>query len=593
MHALSKSLRPFVIPVICLATLATILVVLVSRNDSWIYTRPGWLDPWTYVGFGYEYANPLFLPGHYKMSRLPWVLAEFSVRQLFNVVAAQYVLQLGALFIEGAFFFLAIKRLLGSVSAVVSAAFLLTVTFAHGPAHSSGGADYHTALSGPLFACSFYFLTRAAESGSVITSFLFGAVIGMTVHTNPLYLNFGAALTIHCVSIWIEQRRTGWISLLLKLVAIATAGALSITLVLCIVNWLDGREFLFFLPQIAYTKFYLLDRTQTAHWWKSWENGWYWDSEYLALICAGFIVATVLPLVAAYFSMDRKVRIYIQSLSFQYLILALIWIAWQTFGRDALQPGYFAYPLWIPLAGVVACLIALHGDRIDAFNIFLVCGTSVIAFAFPYSFYGDLARVIAFLPTVPFEKVFVTFLIIFSAAIILARRRGGIYILALLLGIGNALSAEYPEFYSREGCTASRDGQVVITSIHKYLASLDPTFTRVLLWAARDEEESLTPCANMPTRFFADSTAFTGFRHLVSDRSGQVMLDPYTPITKIDGKILTDAIKADSIIVLVTRRAELPEQLRKRFAAMGKIYGTARNKSFTAGTITVPLFILK
>src|SRR5258706_5391412 len=115
----------------CLATLASIIAALVSRNDSWIYTRPDWLDPWTYVGFGYEYTNPAFLPGHYKMSRLPWVLAEFWVRQLFDVVAAQYVLQLSTLFFEGMFFFLAIKRLLGSVPFFVWPPFLFTITFAH------------------------------------------------------------------------------------------------------------------------------------------------------------------------------------------------------------------------------------------------------------------------------------------------------------------------------------------------------------------------------------------------------------------------------------------------------------------------------
>ena len=286
-------------------------------------------------------------------------------------------------------------------------------------------------------------------------------------------------------------------------------------------------------------------------------------------------------------------RIYIQSLSIQYFVLVLIWAAWQTFGRDALQPGYYAYPLWIPLASIAASVVAMHGDRIAASEIFLICATLVVAFALPYSFYGALSRIAAILPTVPFEIVIAVFLSIFFAGIILARLRPGVYVLIFLLGIGNALSAEYPELYTRERCTSSRDAQVVITSIHKYLASLDATFTRVLLWAARDEEESLATCANMPTRFFSDSITFTGFRHLVSDRSGRVMLNPYTPIAKIDGRILIDAIKANSIVVLVTRRAEFAEQLRLRFAAIGKVYGPAQTKSFAAGTTTVPLLILK
>jgi hypothetical protein len=200
--------------------------------------------------------------------------------------------------------------------------------------------------------------------------------------------------------------------------------------------------------------------------------------------------------------------------------------------------------------------------------------------------YGGLSRVAAILPTVPFEKVIVIFLSIFLAGIILARLRRGVYALIFLLGIGNALSAEYPEFYTRERCTSSRDAQVAVASIHKYLASLDPTFTRILLWAAREEEESLATCANMPTRFFSDSVTFSGFRHLVGD-------NPYAPIEKIDRQLLEDAIKADPIIVLVTRRTEFAEQLRVRFAAIGKVYGPAQAKSFAAGTIIVPLLILK
>ena len=265
----------------------------------------------------------------------------------------------------------------------------------------------------------------------------------------------------------------------------------------------------------------------------------------------------------------------------------------QTFGRDALQPGYYAYPLWIPLASIAASIVALHSERIGTSETLLVCATLVVAFALPYSFYGSLSRVFAFLPTVPFEKVIAVFIFVFSTGIIFARLRCGVYVLIFLLGIGNALSAEYPEFYVRERCTSSRDAQVVITSIHKYLASLDPTFTRVLLWAARDEEESLATCANMPTRFFSDSVTFTGFRHLVSDRSSRVMLNPYTPIAKIDGQILADAVKANSIVILVTKRSEFAEQLRARFAAMGKVYGPAETKSFAEGTTTVPLLILK
>jgi len=71
------------------------------------------------------------------------------------------------------------------------------------------------------------------------------------------------------------------------------------------------------------------------------------------------------------------------------------------------------------------------------------------------------------------------------------------------------------------------------------------------------------------------------------------MLNPYTPIADIDRRVLEDAVKVNAIIVLVTRRPELAEQMRSRMAAIGKTYGSPQTKSFTAGTLTVPLVVLE
>lgn len=37
-----------------------VVLVLVARNDNWIFTRTGWLDPWLYVGFHYHYVTAVF-----------------------------------------------------------------------------------------------------------------------------------------------------------------------------------------------------------------------------------------------------------------------------------------------------------------------------------------------------------------------------------------------------------------------------------------------------------------------------------------------------------------------------------------------------
>ena len=139
-------------------------------------------------------------------------------------------------------FFLAIRRFLGWTPALVGAAFLVTIPFAHG----AGGADYNATLSGPLYALAFFALTVAAPSERALPPLLFGMSFGLLFHTNFLYLNFAPALMIHFAAIRRQATKLFWSLSTVRFVLYSTLGALVVTVELAIINRTYGRDWLFF-----------------------------------------------------------------------------------------------------------------------------------------------------------------------------------------------------------------------------------------------------------------------------------------------------------------------------------------------------------
>src|SRR5262249_34396835 len=85
-----------------IALIVAILGVQGLINDQWMYSHVGAIDSWFYLGYGLNYLDPDFFNHYYKVSRLPWVLAEFAVRSLFDPANANWVLQLTTLTLAGA-----------------------------------------------------------------------------------------------------------------------------------------------------------------------------------------------------------------------------------------------------------------------------------------------------------------------------------------------------------------------------------------------------------------------------------------------------------------------------------------------------------
>ena len=575
------------------AALALVVVGLVARNDSWIYTRIGWLDPWTYVGFGYSYDKPAFDADDYKLARLPWILVEFYTRRVFAPVAAQYVLQLGLLFLEGIFFFLAIRRLLGWAPALVGAAFLVTIPFAHG----AGGADYNATLSGPLYALAFFALTAAAPSERALPPLLFGISFGLLLHTNFVYLNLAPALIIHFSAIRRQATKLFWSRATVRFALYAALGVLVTTAGLAIVNRAHGRDWLFFANLFNFATDFLLGIRSQDPWRESWASGWYDSQFYPGLLAAAFVVSAALLFAASMNAGTWTKRFQVINLCAQYLCLILIWTFWQTMGQTALQPYYYAYPLWIPLAGLVSSAVAwclrepAGASGMTTVNRIALAAVTVVAFVVPYSVYGALNWPSRHWSASPFSGTVILYLAIAVIGLLLAslRARVGVFVVVVLLGAANALSNDNSANYRPAHCVDARDAQIAMIAAQHWIASLDSDFSRpVFVWRNPDNGDavSMSSCSLMPARFFGDSLAYSGWRFLDDAHTFKTIKD-------ISQDRLRFVIAYNGIVVLVTEDASAAEQIRSRFAELNKHFGPTESVVIYQGAVKVPLFVLR
>ena len=133
-------------------------IILSLINDSWLYTKIGWLDPWYNVAYFLHYDDPNFLNWYYKIARLSWIIPGYVIYSVFTPLVANYILHMGALVLSTLALYSGLRRLFGVDVAFLTAA-LLTV---YVPFHGSGGWDYQTTPSGAYYLLTFAILTHAA-----------------------------------------------------------------------------------------------------------------------------------------------------------------------------------------------------------------------------------------------------------------------------------------------------------------------------------------------------------------------------------------------------------------------------------------------
>src|SRR5262249_13177903 len=152
------------------AACASPLLMLFGSRD-WLLTPVFYIDPWAYVAFFDHYGNPRYLAGHYKLARLPWILAGWVVHHVIPGVTGAYVLHAIFLVAGCVAFFILLRALFGRFRIALLGAMLLVF---HLPLHGSGGWDYHNTAAGPMYLGALAAVTLAALHRGALLALLAG-----------------------------------------------------------------------------------------------------------------------------------------------------------------------------------------------------------------------------------------------------------------------------------------------------------------------------------------------------------------------------------------------------------------------------------
>jgi hypothetical protein len=333
-----------------IAFIAFIPLTLAIFNTEWLYSPPGYIDPWVYLGYALNYTDPTFFDDYYKISRLPWILTLFTAHHILPPTVANHVSHLGIFVATLIPFYLALRILVGESGALIAALFLGVYLHAHG----SAGWDYHNAIAGAFYAWAYYFFTigwKRLPKQDSRALFISGVFVGLLIHTNVLFILFAPLMLLHFSALRGGVRRNE----LIQTMFLVLSGVTVVTTLLSIINWSVGRRLLFFKPLMDLLLSFASDPSQQKPWWHPWALSWLSGAEYLSFPIA-IVCASVVALVVQVAVQNVRAQRIVLSLYCQLFLAVTIWVIGQTAGHTFLDWEYFAYPLIFPSSAALAAI---------------------------------------------------------------------------------------------------------------------------------------------------------------------------------------------------------------------------------------------
>lgn len=317
-----------------------------------------WLDQWCNTGFFLHYADPTYLGcSFYKISRLSWIVPGFLAYKIFSPLIAALILHIGSIVLTGIFLYLTIATITSKSVAFLMAAFWDVYL----PIQGSGGWDYQNLPSGVFYSMTLFFLTRAAFSlKPSLNIFISGACFAATLSSVIQFVNMFPILILWYS--FLSQRKQTWKENLIFFTYFSVGGIL-LTLSLCFINLLVGRQFLFFKPIIDLVIHMVKDPSMQKSWWQPWSSGWLTHAIGTYLLFPAVVFLACLVYITYEFSRMRKGLTFGDIMVLQFFASSLLWGIWQSIGQTALQPSYFAYPLSIPMMMGLAGLVLKKGPK--------------------------------------------------------------------------------------------------------------------------------------------------------------------------------------------------------------------------------------
>jgi len=474
-------------------TLAVIIILpflfLVFGCQNWFFDFPGYLDPFTYVGYFLHYPEHLpLLESHYKSSRLPWVLPGTLSYQLFGPVAGSYVL-------HSFFVVLALTSLYLTLKSLFNAkiAFLSTLILAgYPPFYGAGGWNYHS-----MAAIAYYFLvmlslTYAAKSSSSRRwLWVAGISYACAVHTTSTAALFAPLLIIHWLVLnHLEQQRS-----LIHSAGNFLMGGLFITLVLALINYSTGGQFWFFLAQINYT----LQMSKGNPWYQP-ISVWIGESYYLVLPIITLLSIFFLAIFNPTTTINKQQRIIIESLFGQlFLIGILLFYFGEVKQQPILSPNYmfhlFFAPMTFAIGGILVWRLATSINQLS--EKFLV-SSALLIYGIPLWVIPEASRVDLFnwinlrgglVSQWPIIIPLTIGLLGFLSVFWFSKWKYSILVLLTFLSISSIVKPS-----SGSKCCFNRDLFKAVIDAEHFVTTLDPTLVNLKYWFNPKERLSGDQC---------------------------------------------------------------------------------------------------
>jgi hypothetical protein len=569
--------------------LTFIPIILALVNQEWMFTRAGENDPWAYISLGYfYYKDPTLGTTSYKVSRVPWVLVENLIRNLFTPTTAAIVLTLIFVIPAAIGFYLLVSRFFGKEVGFISAALLSTYSYYM----VNRSPDYHNAAGSLFFIWSLYFLTLAVQSKNRQRWWFFvcGVLYGLAVHSELFFLGCFPAMIVQFFMLnWTGRKRP-----ILDAVLFGLLGIISITGLLGLAAAMSGRSFLFFINQLRHVENYT---GATSSWYLPKNSGWPLKAKHLALTVVAFLFAAgwVIKDAIKFFRLQLNLdgRSWLQlSISLEMAIVGIIWLALEILKKEALIHYHFDNPIYIYAFLVFAGFLAIGwGKRIPPVILGAVPLAICLSLVFSDRIFGAIGSRLFHQWTIVQPLLF--YLVIFVCLILLKRQPWVVLSLVILMCLGNvvgmrtdinqrSITASQLSLDQNQ-CHSGRDGYLSVIDTFKDLWGFG--WSRTHIWWDETESIPVNNCSDPTVGFglIGQSVVWAGFRNMKN-------YEPCPPINGIPAVYYQQITQRNDAVSVITNNPSTANKMLLKLRTYGN-WLLAKQESVAQGDIHYSIYV--
>jgi hypothetical protein len=460
-----------------MAVLVLLPLLILSVNDSWIFSYPAAIDAWVYFGY---FSN---LEDHWQAfrdvyygTRLSWILPGAFAHAVLPLIPANYALHLAVYYAFAWALYDTLSRTEGRRTALLVG--VLTGSYSYWL--FAAGWNYVDGVGVAYYAMAVALMTRHAQLPRRLWRMAgAGALFGAAVHSNIVWLALVPALLVYYAHLTQRADPVRW----WRIAAWFVAGGLFTTTLIGLESLRRGGDFLFFMPSLhfAVAGAFVADQYGSRSAW------WVLDAPWL-----------VVPACAAAGALHRRLRLWSdadaasRALLDHGLVSAATLLALTLVGRPLLQFPYYVSFLIPSLALALAPQLRPALMRLSSPQYVAVVLTALLFV--PLMFAPPIARSLL---AVDAGGIVAGALTLMGAAFMgLAVRTNVLTLVLWILAFAatNVITADRKAFPVSDAIPR-RDSFVAVARADAALKTLDPE-SRALFWYDRlgrlgDEFESV------------------------------------------------------------------------------------------------------